>query len=269
MTCTIWQRMRCIGMSRARTARAPGRSEHAAQPQLLASSAVSPGFERRIFCDLDPSEIFYWMTKMEMGQSHHHEFWTIGLNVHGRRLPVCRNRHPLQRGEHFIRWPIRNFFSRSPGRRSRNSRPSGNGIGAGESRWTGEFPDLSKKFAFEPYLDLPRRVPEAHFELAMNLNADDPGDRATARARLARRLSASRRADAARVSALLGERAGRIHRDQRRRRGLADRVVERSRGGVSRARAAGDHGRYRRGEISAARERVSFRSTASRKRKRP
>src|SRR5204862_6653953 len=38
-------------------------------------------FERRIFCDLDPSEIFYWMTKMEMGQSHHHEFWTIGLNA--------------------------------------------------------------------------------------------------------------------------------------------------------------------------------------------
>src|SRR3989454_10313457 len=40
-------------------------------------------FERRIFCDLDPSEVFYWMTKMEMGQSYHHEFWTIGLNVHG------------------------------------------------------------------------------------------------------------------------------------------------------------------------------------------
>src|SRR5262249_37028674 len=40
-------------------------------------------FERRIFCDLDPSEIFYWMTKMEMGQSYHHEFWTIGLNVNG------------------------------------------------------------------------------------------------------------------------------------------------------------------------------------------
>ncbi len=41
-------------------------------------------FERRVFCDLDPSEIFYWMTKMEMGQSYHHEFRTIGLNVHGR-----------------------------------------------------------------------------------------------------------------------------------------------------------------------------------------
>jgi hypothetical protein len=46
-------------------------------------------FERRIFCDLDPSEIFYWMTKLEMGQSYHHEFWTIGLNVHGHdcRMP--------------------------------------------------------------------------------------------------------------------------------------------------------------------------------------
>lgn len=38
----------------------------------------------------------------------------------------------------------------------------------------GEFPDLSKKFAFEPYLDLPRRVPAARFELAVNLAADDP-----------------------------------------------------------------------------------------------
>jgi hypothetical protein len=38
----------------------------------------------------------------------------------------------------------------------------------------GGFPDLSKKIAFEPYLDLPRRLPEARFELAMNLNADDP-----------------------------------------------------------------------------------------------
>ena len=38
----------------------------------------------------------------------------------------------------------------------------------------GEFPDLSKKFAFEPYLDLPARVPEAQFELAMNIAAEDP-----------------------------------------------------------------------------------------------
>ena len=38
----------------------------------------------------------------------------------------------------------------------------------------GKFPDLSKKFAFEPYLALPKRVPETKFELAMNMNADDP-----------------------------------------------------------------------------------------------
>jgi hypothetical protein len=36
------------------------------------------------------------------------------------------------------------------------------------------FPDLSKKFAFEPYLDLPKRIPEARFELSMNIKADDP-----------------------------------------------------------------------------------------------
>lgn len=38
----------------------------------------------------------------------------------------------------------------------------------------GEFPDLSKRFAFEPYLSLPARVPEARFELAMNIAAKDP-----------------------------------------------------------------------------------------------
>jgi len=38
----------------------------------------------------------------------------------------------------------------------------------------GEFPDLSKKLAFEPYLQLPSRVPEAQFELAMNIAAEDP-----------------------------------------------------------------------------------------------
>src|SRR4029077_10529070 len=32
---------------------------------------------------------------------------------------------------------------------------------------------LSKKFAFEPYLNLPTRVPEARFELAMNIAAED------------------------------------------------------------------------------------------------
>src|SRR5436190_20242836 len=76
--------MQCIGMSkRALLDRLGGPNallnlSYSIHPPLLLQ------FDRRIFCDLDPSEIFYWMTKLEMGQSHHHEFWTIGLNVHGR-----------------------------------------------------------------------------------------------------------------------------------------------------------------------------------------
>jgi hypothetical protein len=38
----------------------------------------------------------------------------------------------------------------------------------------GDFPDLSKKYAFEKYLDLPKRVPSGQFELAMNISRDDP-----------------------------------------------------------------------------------------------
>ena len=136
-------------------------------------------FERRIFCDLDPSEIFYWMTKLEMGQSFHDEFWTIGLNVHGRdcQLPKSslrwRTFYPLA-DTHLLR------------RRPRPPVPKFTTIGqwywSGVVEVNGTFPDLSKKFAFEPYLDLPKRLPQAHFELAMNINADDPE-----RARLAKR----------------------------------------------------------------------------------
>jgi len=77
------EELRCIGISkRELLARLRG-------PNILLNLAYSIHpplllkFERRIFCDLDPSEIFYWMTKMEIGQSYHHDFWTIGLNVYG------------------------------------------------------------------------------------------------------------------------------------------------------------------------------------------
>jgi hypothetical protein len=128
-------------------------------------------FEWRIFCDLDPSEIFFWMTKMELGQSHHHEFWTIGLNVHGRdcRLPQSE-----------LNWktfyPLADTKLYRPA--GRPSAPKFTTIGqwywGGSVEVNGTFPDLSKKFAFEPYLDLPKRIPEARFELAMNIKADDP-----------------------------------------------------------------------------------------------
>ena len=128
-------------------------------------------FERRIFCDLDPSEIFYWMTKMEVGQSYHHEFWTIGLNVHGHdcRLPksglAWKTFYPL----------VDTKLFRSQSRpRSPKFTTVGQWYWGGAVEVAGEFPDLSKRFAFEPYLNLPVRVPEARFELAMNIGAEDP-----------------------------------------------------------------------------------------------
>src|SRR5439155_26117475 len=75
--------VRCIGISkRELLARLGG-------PNVLLNLAYSIHpplllkFQRRVFCDLDPSEILSWMTKMEMGQSCHHKFWTVGLNFHG------------------------------------------------------------------------------------------------------------------------------------------------------------------------------------------
>ena len=163
--------MRCIGMSRRDLI------ERLAGPNTLLNLSYSLHppflleFERRIFCDLDPSEIFFWMTRMEMGQSHHHEFWTIGLNVHAGdcRLP----RSPL---EWRTFYPLTDTELLRPQPRPRTAKFStiGQWYWSGAVEVDGEFPDLSKKFAFEPYLDLPRRVPDARFELAMNLNADDP-----------------------------------------------------------------------------------------------
>src|SRR2546427_10213385 len=82
--------IRCIGISKRELVdRLRGPSvllnlSYSIHPPLLLK------FERRIFCDLDPSEIIYWMTQMEMGQSSHHEFWTIGLNVNDRDCKLLK-----------------------------------------------------------------------------------------------------------------------------------------------------------------------------------
>jgi len=186
--------LRCIGLSKRQLI------ERLAGPNTLLnlSYSIHPPFllefERRIFCDLDPSEIFYWMTKLEMGQSFHDEFWTIGLNVDGRdcRLPRAvaagvspafpksrPTRPPLQK----ITW--RTFYPLVDTRLIRSQpRPRvpkfttiGQWYWGGNVEVDGKFPDLSKKFAFERYVDLPRRVPEAHFELAMNMG-DNPAEKA-------------------------------------------------------------------------------------------
>jgi hypothetical protein len=128
-------------------------------------------FERRIFCDLDPSEIFYWMTKMEVGQSYHHEFWTIGLNVH---------RDDCQLPKSALAWktfyPLVDTKLYRPQPRPRLSKFTtvGQWYWSGAVEVAGEFPDLSKKFAFERYTNLPARVAGAQFELAMNIAAEDP-----------------------------------------------------------------------------------------------
>jgi hypothetical protein len=180
--------VRCIGISKRELL------DRLGGPNVLLNLAYSIHpplllkFERRVFCDLDPSEIFYWMTKMEMGQSYHHEFWTIGLNVHGSdcKLPkpvvaaVPAAGSPSQATRLPLHWktfyPLvdTEWFQRQP----RPSAPKFTTVGqwywSGAVEVAGEFPDLSKKFAFEPYLNLPSRVPEAQFELAMNIAAGDP-----------------------------------------------------------------------------------------------
>ncbi|HEY3664163.1 MAG TPA: hypothetical protein VGL24_13495 [Chthoniobacterales bacterium] len=163
--------LRCIGLSKREL------RERLAGPNVLLNLAFSLHapfllqFERRIFCDLDPSEIFYWMTKLDLGQHNHHEFWTIALNAHARdcRLPASslrwRTFYPLADTE---------LFQPQPRPRASKFTTIGQWYWGGSVEVDGEFPDLSKKHAFEPYLDLPSRVPEAKWELAMNINSDDP-----------------------------------------------------------------------------------------------
>jgi hypothetical protein len=128
-------------------------------------------FERRIFCDLDPSEIFFWMTRMELGQSLHHEFWTIGLNVNS---VDCRLPKNSLNWKAFYPLVDTKLYRPQPRPRSPKLTTIGQWYWSGAVEVEGQFPDLSKKYAFERYLDLPKRVPEAKFELAMHINPDDP-----------------------------------------------------------------------------------------------
>jgi len=163
--------MRCIGLSRQELLDRLG----GANTLLNLSYSIHPPllsqFEKKIFCDLDPSEIFFWMTKMELGQSFHDEFWTIGLNV---AASDCRLPAPNVKWRTFYPLVDTELIKPAPAPRSAKFTTIGQWYWGGGVEVDGQFPDLSKKFAFEPYLDLPSRVPEARFELAMNLNHDDP-----------------------------------------------------------------------------------------------
>jgi hypothetical protein len=165
------ERMRCVGISKRELL------DRLRGPNVLLNLAYSIHpplllkFERRVFCDLDPSEIFYWMTKMEMGQSHHHEFWTIGLNVHGNDCRLPKSSLPWKT---FYPLVDTKLFRAKPRPNALKFTTVGQWYWGGAVEVAGEFPDLSKKVAFEPYLQLPSRVREAQFELAMNIAAEDP-----------------------------------------------------------------------------------------------
>jgi hypothetical protein len=90
--------------------------------------------------------------------------------------PTPPPRPPLQK----LRWktfyPLvdTKFFQPRPRLRTPKFTTVGQWYWGGAVEVAGEFPDLSKRFAFGRYLDLPASVPEARFELAMNIAADDP-----------------------------------------------------------------------------------------------
>ena len=128
-------------------------------------------FERRVFCDLDPSEIMFWMTKMDLGQSSHHEFWTIGLNVNA---ADCRLPKSGVKWNTFYPLVDTKLYQVRPRPRVPKFTTIGQWYWSGAVEVDGDYPDLSKKYAFEKYLDLPRRVRAARFELAMHMNPDDP-----------------------------------------------------------------------------------------------
>lgn len=128
-------------------------------------------FTHRKLCSLDPTEVCFWMQHMEMGQSHHEEFWTIGLNTRGpgSRVPetglAWRTYFPLVDTSllQTVPRPIRNRFT-----------TIGQWYWDGNIELDGEWRDFSKRAAFEKFLPLPARQPHAEFELAMNLKPDDP-----------------------------------------------------------------------------------------------
>ena len=163
--------MRCIGMSKRTLL------DRLAGPNTLLnlSYSIHPPFllqfERRILCDLDPSEIFYWMTKMELGQSAHDEFWTIGLNL---KESDCQLPKSSLRWKTFYPLADTKLLQSQPRPRLSKFTTIGQWYWSGAVEVAGEFPDLSKRVTFEPYLGLPARVPGAQFELAMNISPDDP-----------------------------------------------------------------------------------------------
>jgi len=128
-------------------------------------------FERRLFCDLDPTEISFWMDRVEMGQSHHHEFWSIGLN---RGAPGCRLPDNGLRWKTFYPLVDTALVQPRPAPKRPRFTTMGQWYWANNIEVDGQFPDLSKKAKFEQFLALPSLLPGLEMELAMNLGVGNP-----------------------------------------------------------------------------------------------
>ena len=129
-------------------------------------------FGRRLLCSLDPTEVLYWMDQMEMGQSSHDEFWSIGLSMDriDARLPK-----PVVPWKSYFPLVDTELLKPQPKPKGRRRFTTiGQWYWDGNIMIGGEWRDYSKQAAFAPYLDLPSRVNGATFELAMNLAEDDP-----------------------------------------------------------------------------------------------
>ena len=130
-------------------------------------------FGKKLLCSLDPTEVVFWMDKMEMGQSFHDEFWSVGLCMDqiDSRIPAS----PVRWHSYFplVDTELLNYQPLPPKEAFRFT-TIGQWYWDGCLEIAGQYPDFSKKAAFEPYLSLPQQLPEVTFELAMNLNQDDP-----------------------------------------------------------------------------------------------
>jgi hypothetical protein len=153
--------------------------ERLAGPNTLLNLSGSIGdplveqFERRVYCSLDPSEICFWMSRLEMGQSFHHEFWTIGLATNEPDIRMTRVAPLTVPWKTF--YPLVDTELLKPVPRP----PKDRFTTVGQWYWDGcievegAYPDFSKKAAIEKFFDLPKRVPDAQFELAVFLNPND------------------------------------------------------------------------------------------------
>ncbi len=261
--------MQCIGLSPKRIARPPGGAEHSAQSELLAPSAVSLAIRAANFLRSGSERNFLLDDEAGDGPVAPSRILDHRIECCGERIAGCR--HPaastvaniLSAGRH------RTYSGAARRQLCRNSPRSANGIGAGESKSRASSPTSRRSSHSSHIWICLSDVPGAQFELAMNLNRDDP-EIARLRKRGWRVVSPHRVARTpACLSAIYCQRQRGIYRDQRRRCGLADRMAERPRRGLSGDGSAGHYRRHRGRKLSAARERIPFRRAISRVRKPP